>query len=79
MDPVIVAVISVGASLAALVLSGQRGIRTELRSLSERLTTLDQRVSGLDQRLSRLEGAFSIAFGLPRQPEVTKTDPDRRA
>lgn len=71
MDPVIVSVFSVGASLAALVLSGQRGIRTELRSLSERVT-------GLDQRLSRLEGAFSVAFGLPRPPQIPKTDPDQR-
>lgn len=64
MDPVVVPMITmigVGVSLAALVVSGQRAIRADLRSLSERVT-------GLDQRLSRLEGAFSVAFGMPRPP-----------
>lgn len=77
MDPVIVStigvgmsIIGVGASLAALILSGQRNIRSELKSLSDRVT-------GVDQRLSRLEGAFSIAFGLPRPPEYPKPNPDR--
>lgn len=70
MDPVIVSVIGVGISLAALMLSGLGNIRSELRSLSER-------VNGLDQRLSRLEGAFSVAFGLPRPPEYPEPNRDR--
>lgn len=76
MDPVIVStigvgmsIIGVGASLAALILSGQRNIRSELKSLSERVT-------GVDRRLSRLEGAFSVAFCLPRPPEYPE-NPDR--
>lgn len=75
MDPVIVTTIGVGVSLAALVVSGQRGIRTDLNTLSERVTALDQRVSGLDQRLSRLEGAFSVAFALPRPPAAGTESP----
>lgn len=68
MDPVILTIIGVGVSLAALVVSGQRGIRTDLHTLSERMT-------GIDQRLSRLEGAFSVAFTLPRPPAAVAESP----
>ena len=71
MDPVIVspistigcilAVIGGGAALAVLIRSGQRDIRIELRSLSER-------VSELDRRLAWIEGAFPVAFVLSRSP-----------
>ena len=63
-----VSMIAVGAGLAALVLSGQREIRAELRSISERLT-------GIDRSLSRLEGAFSVAFALPRPPAAGTESP----
>ena len=74
MDPVVVLttgmigisvfVIGFGASLAR----GQRAIRAELRSVSERVT-------GLDQRLSRLEGAYSVAFGVSRPPAAGTESP----
>ena len=75
MDPVILTIIGVGVSLAALLVSGQRGIRTDLNALSVRVTALDQRVSGLDQRLARLEGAFSVAFAPPRLPTAVTESP----
>ncbi len=91
MDPVIVspistigcilAVIGGGAALAALILSGQRDIRIELRSLSERL-------GELDRRLAWIEGAFPFAlacrarlsrspvpFGMPRPPAAGTESP----
>lgn len=77
MDPVIVStigvgmsVIGVGAGLAALILHGLRDIRAELKSLSAA-------VSRLDRSLSRFEGAFAVAFSLPRPPEYPKPNRDR--
>lgn len=85
MDPVIVsgigfasAVIGVGAVLAALIRSEQRGIRSELRSLSEGLTALEHRIAGLDRSLSRLEGAFSVAFALPCPRRYDESSRDRQ-
>ena len=92
MDPVIVspistigsclAVIGGGAALAALILSEQRNLCLEIRSLSERVSDLDRRLSGLERRLAWLEGAFPVAFALSRRvrpapsPEFPKTDRD---
>lgn len=89
MDPVIVSgigfasavigvVVGVGAALAALLRSKLRGIRSELRSLSEGVTAIEHRITGLDRSLSRLEGAFSVAFALPRPRRYGEPSPDRQ-
>ncbi len=57
---VLIAVVAVGATLAGLILSGQRAIRAELatqrKEFSERFTALDQQIAELRERMAHLEG-----------------------
>ena len=57
---VLIAVLAVGATLAGLMLSGQRAIRAELatqrKEFSERFTALDQQIAKLRERMAHLEG-----------------------
>ena len=57
---VLTAVVAVGATLAGLLLTGQRAIRTELaaqrREFSERFTALEQQLAELRERMAHLEG-----------------------
>ena len=57
---VLIAVLAVGATLAGLILSGQRAIRAELatqrKEFSERFTALDQQIAELRERMAHLGG-----------------------
>ncbi|MCY4386196.1 MAG: hypothetical protein OXC18_03720 [Desulfurellaceae bacterium] len=57
---VLIAVVAVGATLAGLILSGQRAIRVELatqrQEFSERFTALEQQIAELRERMAHLEG-----------------------
>ena len=57
---VLIAVVAVGATLAGLILSGQRAIRVELaaqrKEFSERFTALEQHIAALRERMAHLEG-----------------------
>ena len=68
---VLIAVVAVGATLAGLILSGQRAIRTELaeqrrefsaelaaqrKEFSERFSALEQQIAELRERMAHLEG-----------------------
>ncbi len=68
---VLIAVVAVGATLAGLILSGQRAIRAELaaqrrdfsaelaaqrQDFSERFTALEQQIAELRERMAHLEG-----------------------
>ena len=57
---VLIAVLAVGATLAGLMLSGQRAIRAELatqrKEFSERFTALEQQIAELRERMAHLEG-----------------------
>ncbi len=57
---VLIAVVAVGATLAGLILSGQRAIRVELatqrKEFSERFTALEQQIAELRERMAHLEG-----------------------
>ena len=68
---VLIAVLAVGATLAGLILSGQRAIRVELaaqrrdfsaelaaqrQEFSERFTALEQQIAELRERMAHLEG-----------------------
>ena len=57
---VLIAVLAVGATLAGLILSGQRAIRAELatqrKEFSERFTALEQQIAELRERMAHLEG-----------------------
>lgn len=56
MNAELIAILGVGASLAALIVGGQRSIRADLKNLGE--------------RVARLEGAFPfIAARLPEPPK----------
>ena len=49
---VLVAVLAIGATLAGLILTGNRGLRQNIRQDMARLETrLDERISGLEERL----------------------------
>ena len=57
---VLVAVVAVGATLAGLILSGQRAMRAELaaqrKEFSERFAALEQQIAELRERMAHLEG-----------------------
>ena len=57
---VLIVVLAVGATLAGLILSGQRAIRVELatqrQEFSERFTALEQQIAELRERMAHLEG-----------------------
>ncbi len=77
---VLIAVVAVGATLAGLILSGQRAIRAELaeqrrelaaqrREFNERFTALEQQMAELRERMAHLEGLLDglrEAIALPR-------------
>ncbi len=68
---VLIAVLAVGATLAGLILSGQRAMRAELaaqrrefsaelvaqrKEFNERFTALEQQITELRERMAHLEG-----------------------
>ncbi len=57
---VLIAVLAVGATLAGLMLSGQRAIRaepaTQRKEFSERFTALEQQIAELRERMAHLGG-----------------------
>ena len=60
MSPELVAILAVGVGLAGLILTGQRGLRTEFRAeiaqLRGDLAELRNDVAELRERMARLEG-----------------------
>ena len=53
---VLIAVLAIGATLAGLILTGNRGLRQDIRQDMARLETrLDERISGLESRFDGLE------------------------
>ena len=77
---ILTAVVAVGATLAGLILSGQRAIRAELTEhrrelaaqrteFNERFTALEQQISELRERMAHLEGLLDglrEAIAIPR-------------
>ena len=56
---VLIAVLAVGATLGGLILTGNRGLRQDIRQDMARLEThLDERISGLESRFDGLERQF---------------------
>ena len=56
---VLIAVLAIGATLAGLILTGNRGLRQDIRQDMARLETrLDERISGLESRFDGLERQF---------------------
>ncbi len=67
MSPEMIAIASVGAALAGLILTGQRAIRTELatqrqeiatlrKDIGEEVTALRGEIAALRERMAHLEG-----------------------
>ena len=70
---VLIAVVAVGATLAGLILSGQRAMRAELaaqrKKFNERFTALEQQMAELRERMAHLEGLLDglrEAIAIPR-------------
>ena len=65
---VLIAVVAVGATLAGLLLTSQRAIRTELaaqrRKFNERFTVLEQRFTALERQLAELRERMAHLEGL---------------
>ena len=91
MDSTVVTMIGVGVGLAAIVLTGQRSLRTEMAAietrlrgeinavetrLGKRMDRLEERVNGLDSRLSDLQGALSAVFAPLRRGALPESTPD---
>ena len=54
-----IAIVAVGVALAGVILTGNRGLRLDIRQDMARLETrLDERISGLESRFDGLERQF---------------------
>lgn len=74
MSPEVIAILGVGVSLAALILSGQRSLRSEIQTVRADIAALREDVHALAERVARLEGA--VPFLRPRPlpaPEESET------
>lgn len=56
MDPTVVTMLGVGVILAALIVSGQRSLRTEIGAVE---TRLGKRFDGLEARVGKIEDRLS--------------------
>ena len=67
MSPELIAILAVGVTLAGVLLSGQRALRSEMRDLrqsnearfaaiEQHLSAFEQRIAALEQRVAKLEG-----------------------
>ena len=56
MSPEIIAIASVGAALAGLMLTGQRAIRAELATQRQEIAALREDFAALRERMAHLEG-----------------------
>lgn len=74
MSPEVIAILGVGVSLAALILSGQRSVNARMDRLEVRMERLEAAIHALAERVARLEGAvpFLTTRPLPGpgQPET---------
>ena len=52
---VLIAVLAIGATLAGLILTSNRGLRQDMAQLESRL---DERINGLDSRFDAMEKQF---------------------
>lgn len=59
MSPELIAIASVGAALAGLILSGQRAMRQEIATLREDLAALRERMARLEGLLEGLREALT--------------------
>ena len=77
MSPEVIAILGVGVSLAALILSGQRSLNARMDRLEARMDRLEVAIHALGERVARLEGAvpFLTTRPLPDpvQPETQAT------
>ena len=75
MNPELIAILAVGVSLAAIILTGQRSLRAELAALRADLAALRADLHSLAERVARIEGQLA---GPPRfsapAPPADETD-----
>lgn len=83
MSPEVIAIVTVGVSLAALILSGHRSLRADLRTglaaASAERVAIRNDLHALAKRVARLEGAFpfiarSASAPPPAAPELRTSD-----
>ena len=48
--------LAVGATLGGLILTGNRGLRQDMRRLDERISGLESQIGELRERMAHLEG-----------------------
>ena len=53
---VLIAMLAVGATLGGLILTGNRGLRQDMRRLDERISGLESQIGELRERMAHLEG-----------------------
>lgn len=61
MTPELIAILSVGATLAGLILTGQRSLRHEISQLRDQVASLRERMAHLEGLLEGLREAISGA------------------
>ena len=69
-----IAIITVGVALAAVLLPGQRSMRQNLIALRERITSLESRMARLE---GLLEGYTQRPYALPLFEGSRRKDPTR--
>ncbi len=58
MSPEVIAILAVGVSLAALIVSGQRSLRSGLEAATAERASIRQDLHALAERVARIEGAL---------------------
>ena len=56
MTPEMWTIIGVGVALAGLIISGQRGLKSDIRTLATRVQAIEEGQAGLRERMAHLEG-----------------------
>ena len=60
MSPELIAILAVGVTLAGVLLSGQRALRSEMRDLRQsneaRFAAIENQIADLRERMAKLEG-----------------------
>ena len=56
MTPEMWTIIGVGIALAGLIISGQRGLKSDINALAMRVKAIEEGQAGLRERMAHLEG-----------------------
>lgn len=59
MSPELIGILSVGVTLAGLILTGKRDTDRRIGALATRMSGLEQRMAAMEQRMAHMEGLLA--------------------